>query len=45
VNIQLQAFQNVPYWPLGLGQLPMACRHDITGIVSGSPKFWNVRRI
>jgi peptide/nickel transport system substrate-binding protein len=44
-NIQLQAFQSVPYWPLGLARLPMACRHDITGIPEGSAKFWNVRRI
>jgi peptide/nickel transport system substrate-binding protein len=44
VDIQLQAFQSVPYWPLGLVRLPMACRHDITGIPEGSAKFWNVRR-
>jgi peptide/nickel transport system substrate-binding protein len=43
-EIQLQAFQSVPYWPLGLARRPMACRHDITGIPEGSPKFWNVRR-
>jgi peptide/nickel transport system substrate-binding protein len=45
VEIHLQAFQSVPYWPLGLARLPMACRHDITGIPEGSAKFWNVRRI
>ena len=45
VEIQLQAFQSVPYWPLGLTRLPMACRHDITGIPESSAKFWNVRRI
>jgi peptide/nickel transport system substrate-binding protein len=44
-NIQLQAFQSVSYWPLGVARLPMACRHDITGIPEGSAKFWNVRRI
>jgi peptide/nickel transport system substrate-binding protein len=45
VEIQLQAFQSVPYWPLGLSQQVMAYRHDITGVTEGFPKFWNVRRI
>jgi peptide/nickel transport system substrate-binding protein len=43
-DIQLQAFQSVPYWPLGIGRIPMAFRHDITGVLEGFPKFWNVRR-
>jgi peptide/nickel transport system substrate-binding protein len=43
-NIQLLAFQSVPYWPLGLARQPTACRHDITGIPEGFAKFWNVRR-
>jgi peptide/nickel transport system substrate-binding protein len=44
-DIQLQAFQNVPYWPLGLAEIPTAFRHDITGVPEGFPKFWNVRRL
>jgi peptide/nickel transport system substrate-binding protein len=43
-EIQLQAFQDVPYYPLGLAQLPTAFRHDITGVLEGFPLFWNVRR-
>jgi peptide/nickel transport system substrate-binding protein len=43
-EIQLQAFQDVPYYPLGLAQLPTAFRHDITGVAEGFPIFWNVRR-
>ena len=43
-QMQLQAFENVPYWPLGLAQIPAACRPDITGIPDGFPLFWNVRR-
>jgi peptide/nickel transport system substrate-binding protein len=45
VDIQLQAFQNVPYWPLGLARLPTAYPNDITGVLEGFPKFWNVRPI
>jgi peptide/nickel transport system substrate-binding protein len=44
MEIQLQAFQDVPYYPLGLAQLPTAFRHDITGVPEGFPIFWNVRR-
>ncbi|HXA26051.1 MAG TPA: ABC transporter substrate-binding protein [Acetobacteraceae bacterium] len=44
VEIQLQAFQDVPYYPLGLAQLPTAFRQDITGVPEGFPIFWNVRR-
>ena len=44
-EIELQAFQNVPYYPLGLAQLPTAFRKDITGVPEGFPIFWNVRRV
>jgi peptide/nickel transport system substrate-binding protein len=44
VEIQLQAFQSVPYYPLGMAQLPTAFRNDITGVPEGFPIFWNVRR-
>jgi peptide/nickel transport system substrate-binding protein len=43
-QMQLQAFENVPYYPLGLAQIPAAVRPDITGIQEGFPVFWNVRR-
>jgi peptide/nickel transport system substrate-binding protein len=44
VEMQLQAFQDVPYYPLGVTQLPTAFRHDITGVPEGFSIFWNVRR-
>ncbi len=44
VEIQLQAFQSVPYYPLGVAHLPTAFRNDITGVPEGFPIFWNVRR-
>jgi peptide/nickel transport system substrate-binding protein len=34
----------VPYYPLGVVQLPTAFRNDITGVPEGFPIFWNVRR-
>ncbi len=43
-EIQLQAFENVPYYPLGLAQLPTAVRPDITGVPEGFVSFWDVRR-
>ena len=43
-EMQLQAFENVPYYPLGLAQIPTAFRPDITGVPEGFPIFWNVRR-
>ncbi len=43
-EIQGQAFQSVPYYPLGLALLPTAFRRDITGMPDGFPIFWNVRR-
>jgi peptide/nickel transport system substrate-binding protein len=43
-QMQLQAFENVPYYPLGLAQVPAAFRPDIAGIPEGFPLFWNVRR-
>lgn len=44
-QIQLQAFQDVPYVPLGLVYWPTAYRADLTGVLSGLALFWNVRRI
>jgi peptide/nickel transport system substrate-binding protein len=42
--IQLQAFQDVPYIPLGQYFIPTAYRADLTGMLDGSPVFWNIRR-
>jgi peptide/nickel transport system substrate-binding protein len=44
-QIQRQAFEDVPYYPLGLAQLPTAFRPDITGVPEGFVMFWNVRRV
>jgi peptide/nickel transport system substrate-binding protein len=43
-DVQLQAFESVPYYPLGVAQLPQAYHPDITGVPEGFSAFWNVRR-
>jgi peptide/nickel transport system substrate-binding protein len=35
----------VPYYPLGVAQLPTAFQSNITGVPEGFPIFWNVRRV
>ncbi|WP_408901588.1 ABC transporter substrate-binding protein [Pararoseomonas indoligenes] len=42
--IQERAFQDVPYVPLGQFFAPVAYRRNLTGMVTGFPVFWNVRR-
>jgi peptide/nickel transport system substrate-binding protein len=42
--LQLQAFQDVPYIPLGQYFAPTAYQANLTGILTGNPVFWNVRR-
>jgi peptide/nickel transport system substrate-binding protein len=44
MEIQLQAFQDVPYYPLGVAQSPTAFRPEIAGVPEGFVTFWNVRR-
>jgi peptide/nickel transport system substrate-binding protein len=43
-QIQLQAFLDVPYIPLGQYFAPTAHRADLTGVLAGTPVFWNIRR-
>jgi peptide/nickel transport system substrate-binding protein len=43
-EIQLQAFQDVPYIPLGQVLAKTAYRSDLTGMLYGSPLFWNIKR-
>ena len=43
-QLQLQAFEDVPYIPLGQSIPPTAYRRDLTGVLDGHPFFWNVRR-
>ena len=42
--MQLQAFIDVPYVPLGLFFQPTAYRRDLTGVIQGPPLFWQIRR-
>ena len=42
--MQLQAFQDVPYIPLGQYFVPTAYQSSMSGIISGNPVFWNVKR-
>jgi peptide/nickel transport system substrate-binding protein len=44
VEIQTQAFEDVPYYPLGLSHQPTAYLSNITGMLEGFVLFWNVRR-
>jgi len=43
-DMQIQAFQDVPYIPLGVYLLDTAYRNDLTDVLQGFPIFWNVRR-
>ena len=42
-DIQTQAFEDVPFYPLGQFFQPTASR-GLTGMLQGMPLFWNVRR-
>ena len=43
-QLQLQAFQDVPYIPLGQVLGPTAHRADLKGVLTGMPIFWNISR-
>jgi peptide/nickel transport system substrate-binding protein len=43
-DIQLQAFHDVPYWPLGAYYQPTAYRTGLSGMQHGAPLFTGVRR-
>ncbi len=43
-ELQLQAFQDVPYIPLGQLMAPAAYQRSLTGVLGGFALFWNVRR-
>ena len=43
-RMQVQAFQDVPYVPLGQQFQQTAHRAEITGILPGMPVFWNIAR-
>lgn len=44
VAMQRQAFEDVPFYPLGLARQPTAFRPDLSDVAEGFPIFWNVRR-
>ncbi len=43
-QMQLQAFQDVPYIPLGQTIANTAFRSNLSGMLDGLPLFWNVKR-
>ncbi|POR51906.1 ABC transporter substrate-binding protein [Bosea psychrotolerans] len=43
-RMQVQAFQDLPYIPLGVFYQPTAYRNNLTGVLKGFPLFYNVRR-
>ena len=43
-EIQAQAFEDVPYWPLGQFFNPAIYRTDLTDMLHGFPIFWNIKR-
>lgn len=44
VDIQRQAFLDLPYVPTGQLFTPIAHRSNLLGMVTGLPAFWNIRR-
>ncbi|CEJ11573.1 Glutathione-binding protein GsiB precursor [bacterium YEK0313] len=43
-DIQLEAVNDVPFYPLGQYLQPTAYRNSLTGVLDGFATFWNVRR-
>ncbi len=43
-DLQRESLDSVSYAPAGLTMQPSAWRGDLTGVLSGVAKFWNVRR-
>ncbi len=43
-DLQRQAFQDVPYIPLGQYFYATSYRQDLKGVLPGFPVFWNVQR-
>jgi peptide/nickel transport system substrate-binding protein len=43
-KIQLQAFEDVPYIPLGQSFTPVAYQANLSGVLKGNPVFWSIRR-
>ena len=43
--MQRQAFEDVPYVPLGQFFSPTALRTDLEGMLKGIALFWGIRRV
>jgi peptide/nickel transport system substrate-binding protein len=43
-KLQLQAFDDVPYIPLGQYFIPTVYQATLTGMLKGNPVFWNIKR-
>lgn len=43
-DMQVLAFEEVPYYPTGVFYQMTALRADLTGLVKGAPIFWGVQR-
>ena len=43
-EIQLEAMDGVPFYPLGQYIQPTAHRANLAGLLDGFATFWNVRR-
>ena len=43
-DMQVQAFEDVPYVPLGQWVRPTAYAASLTGMLDGPPMFWSLRR-
>jgi len=44
-ELQMEAFRDVPYIPLGQYFQPTAYQANLTGVLHGSPVFWNIKRM
>lgn len=43
-HMQVQAFMDVPYVPLGQYFAPTAFQATLTGVLTGNPVFWNIQK-
>jgi peptide/nickel transport system substrate-binding protein len=43
-EIQRTAFDEVPYYPIGQYRQPTLFRADLSGMMRGTPVFWNLKR-
>ena len=44
-DMQKQAFESVPYIPMGQYVQPTAYRSNLEGVLQGFALFWNVKKV